>query len=229
MTFDQTATGSGLIFVVGAGDFSAPHLNFSHMDLNLVGFIPALLPVALSPGASFTLMMNSALARGPRGLLNTLAGTALGIYTHALLIGFGMTAVLVSSPAAYGLLKIVSIAWLLWLGSQLILSGCKAHNTESASAVAVTLQGAWLANVLNPKAIMFYLTVVTQFAGSDGGIAHYLLLASVHIMVMTVWLVGISYALVFSARKANSLMLKKYVNIAGGIMLIFFSLFSLFH
>lgn len=119
-----------------------------------------------------------------------------------------MTAVLVSSPAAYGLLKIVSIAWLLWLGSQLILSGCKAHNTESASAVAVTLQGAWLANVLNPKAIMFYLTVVTQFAGSDGGMAHYLLLASVHIMVMTVWLVGISYALVFSARKANSLMLK---------------------
>ncbi|CCP03605.1 Putative RhtB family transporter [Erwinia amylovora Ea644] len=27
VTFDQTATGSGLIFVVGAGDFSAPHLN----------------------------------------------------------------------------------------------------------------------------------------------------------------------------------------------------------
>ncbi|ADP12925.1 Lysine exporter protein [Erwinia sp. Ejp617] len=199
------------------------------MDLNLVGFIPALLPVALSPGASFTLVMNGALAGGPKGLLTTLAGTALGIYTHALLIGLGITAILVASPAIFGMLKLAGTVYLLWLGIQLIRSGLKTQQPEPDSALTVTLQGAWLANVLNPKAIMFYLTVVTQFAGSYGGVGHYLLLASVHIMVMTIWLVAISYALVFSARKANSLTLKKYVNIAGGIMLILFSAGSLFH
>ncbi|RNA71455.1 LysE family translocator, partial [[Curtobacterium] plantarum] len=31
------------------------------MEINLYGFMPALLPVALSPGASFTLVMNGAL------------------------------------------------------------------------------------------------------------------------------------------------------------------------
>lgn len=194
-----------------------------------MGFIPALLPVALSPGASFTLVMNGALAGGPKGLLTTLAGTALGIYTHALLIGLGITAVLVASPAVFGMLKFAGTAYLLWLGIQLIRSGLKKQQPEPDSALTVTLQGAWLANVLNPKAIMFYLMVVTQFAGSYGGVGHYLLLASVHIMVMTIWLVAISYALVFSARKANSLTLKKYVNIAGGIMLILFSAGSLFH
>nr|WP_283092969.1 LysE family transporter [Serratia rubidaea] len=96
------------------------------MDINLPGFIPALLPVALSPGASFTLAMNGALADGRQGLLRTLLGTALGIYTHALLIGLGVTAVLVASPAAFGVLSIVGSLYLLWLGISLIRSGVAA-------------------------------------------------------------------------------------------------------
>src|SRR5471030_1416353 len=155
------------------------------MDLNLLGFMPALLPVALSPGASFTLVMSGALAGGHKGLFRTLAGTALGIYTHAVLIGFA--------------------------------------NTKQS----VTLREAWIANVWNPKAIIFYLTVVSQFAGIQGGVCNYLTLASVHVVVMSVWLYAVSQTLIFSVKKTNPLMLKKYVNIAGGMLLIAFSLHSL--
>ncbi|WP_048697505.1 LysE family translocator [Erwinia piriflorinigrans] len=200
------------------------------MDLNLVGFIPALLPVALSPGASFTLVMNSALAGGLRGLLTTLAGTALGIYTHALLISFGISALVIASPVVFGLLKLAGTAYLLWLGIQLIRSGCQPQGSSlGCTAAVVTLKGAWLANVINPKAIMFYLTVVSQFAGSHGEISAYLLLASLHIIVMSIWLIAVSNTLVFSARKVDPRMLEKYVNIGGGIMLIIFSFRSLFH
>ncbi len=121
-----------------------------------MGFIPVLLPVALSPGASFTLAMNSALAGGRGGLLRTLAGTALGIYTHALLIGLGVTAILVSSPALFNVLKYAGAAYLMWLGVQLIRSGLKTSEmTLRADGPTVTLKEAWLANVLNPKAIVF--------------------------------------------------------------------------
>ncbi|WP_345828297.1 LysE family translocator [Erwinia sp. HDF1-3R] len=198
------------------------------MDINLIGFMPALLPVALSPGASFTLVMSSALAGGRRGLFRTLAGTALGIYTHALLIGLGITAVVVSSPAIFGALKIAGTAYLLWLGIMLILSGLtskpdKPDNRRSS----VTVKEAWLANVLNPKAIMFYLTVVSQFAGKQAGISNYLTLASVHVLVMSIWLIVISHILIFSARKINPLRLKRTINTAGGMLLITFSLYSL--
>lgn len=83
------------------------------MDINITGFMLVLLPVALSPGASFTLVINSALTGGRAGLWKTLAGTALGIYTHALLIGFGITAVVVSSPAIFGVLKAAGTAYLI--------------------------------------------------------------------------------------------------------------------
>lgn len=200
------------------------------MDINLPGFMPALLPVALSPGASFTLVMSGALAGGHKGLFKTLAGTALGIYTHALLIGFGITAAISSSPAIYGVLKFAGTVYLLWLGAMLIRSGwnSKPHQPQNSQA-SVTLKEAWLANVLNPKAIAFYLTVVARFAGTSGGVGNYLTLASVHVAVMSIWLIFISHVLVFSAQNVNPLTLKKYVNIAGGALLIIFSLHTLIH
>jgi hypothetical protein len=44
---------------------------------------------------------------------------------------------------------------------------------------------------------------------------------------MSVWLFSVSQTLIFSVKKTNPLMLKKYVNIAGGMLLIAFSLHSL--
>lgn len=200
------------------------------MDMNIFGFLPALLPVALSPGASFTLVMNSALTVGNKGLLRTLTGTALGIYTHAFFIGLGITAVLISSPAAFAVLKVTGTVYLLWLGAMLIRSGITVNSGGLIGAKhSVTLKEAWLANVLNPKAILFYLTVVSQFAGAKGGVCNYLILASVHIVVMSIWLFAITQTLIFSAKKTNPLMLKKYVNIVGGMMLIAFSLHSLIY
>lgn len=200
------------------------------MEINIMGFIPVLLPVALSPGASFTLAMNSALAGGRGGLLRTLAGTALGIYTHALLIGLGVTAILVSSPALFNLLKYAGAAYLMWLGVQLIRSGLTTSGmTLRSDGPTVTLKEAWLANVLNPKAIVFYLTVVSQFAGSRGDVSHYLLLATVHVLVMGAWLIALSNVLVFSAQKANPVNVKRVVNLAGGAVLIIFSVLTVVH
>lgn len=195
------------------------------MAIDFAGFLPALLPVALSPGASFTLVMNSALAGGRRGLFKTLAGTAAGIYTHALLIGLSITAAIASFPSLFGVLKVAGALYLLWLGIQLIRSGVKASAPAFASGDApVTLKAAWLANLLNPKAVIFYLTVVAPFAAHQGGILPYLLLASVHVAVMSAWLIAVSATLIFSARSLHPVRLKKWVNITGGLVLLFISL-----
>ena len=198
------------------------------MALNIFGFIPALLPVALSPGASFSLVMSSALTGGRKGLYKTLGGTALGIYTHATLIGLGITAIIASSPAVFGGLKIAGTLYLLWLGNRLIRSGLRPAKTLfSATGHSVTLKEAWIANILNPKAAIFYLTVVSQFAGKLGGLDHFLVLATVHVLVMSLWLLMVSQLLIFSISRTNPLIIKKYVNISGGILLIFVSLYNL--
>ena len=198
------------------------------MDGNYSGFLIAILPVALSPGASFTLAINSALASGMRGLFNTLCGTALGIYSHALFIGLGISSLLLASPAWFGALKIAGCIWLLWLGVQLVRSAWQpAAAAMMPSGKTISCKEAWLANVLNPKAVMFYLTVVPQFAGKAGKLSVYLTLASLHILVMALWLLTISALLIWSARRVNLQKLKRTINTLGGAVLIFFALFSL--
>ncbi|OAE03902.1 MULTISPECIES: LysE family translocator [unclassified Pantoea] len=198
------------------------------MDINLAGFLPALLPIALSPGASFTLAMNSALTAGRKGLFKTLLGTALGIYTHALLIGLGLSTALVASPALFGLLKMAGVLYLLWLGGLLFITGVRTKTFAlNATESAVTIKGAWLANVANPKAILFYLTVVSQFVGNRAGIDAFLTLATVHIAIMVIWLALFSQALVFSAQKLNPVSLKRYVNMGGGLLLMVIAVRSL--
>lgn len=199
------------------------------MDINLPGFLFVLLPIALSPGASFTLAINSALTSGRSGLFKTLIGTALGIYTHAFLIGFGITTLLTASPTLSDILKTAGTAYLFWLGIQFIRHGLSTQQPEPDSGdITGSIRNAWLANVLNPKAIVFYLTVVSQFAGRHGETSHYLVLASIHIVVMCLWLIIVSSALVFSTKSTNPATLKKYVNSGGGIVLIIFAVKSLF-
>lgn len=133
-----------------------------------------------------------------------------------LFIGLGITAVLISSPAAFAVLKVTGTVYLLWLGALLIRSGIRGSSGGSAGTMhSVTLKEACLANILNPKAILFYLTVVSQFAGTKGGVCNYFILASVHIVVMSILLFAITQTLILSA-KTNPLMLKNTSTLSAG-------------
>lgn len=198
------------------------------MNLHLLAFIIAILPVALSPGASFTLAMNNTLVAGTRGLAAIILGTALGIYTHALLIGLGISALLVRSPIIFDLLSVAGAAYLLWLGVQLLRRGRHiSQPVASYRSARMGIKDAWLANVLNPKAVMLYLTVVSQFAGRDHALLHYLLLASIHVAIMALWLVIICFTLLTSARVISIRKLSIAINIGGGLILVFFAISNL--
>ncbi|MBK0123788.1 LysE family translocator [Pantoea sp. S61] len=198
------------------------------MNLHVLAFIIAILPVALSPGASFTLAINNTLVAGSRGLAAIILGTALGIYTHALLIGLGISALLVRSPIIFNLLSVAGAAYVLWLGIQLLRRGHHiSQPVASYRSARMGIKDAWLANVLNPKAVMLYLTVVSQFAGRDHALLHYLLLASIHVAIMALWLVIICFTLLTSARVINIRKLSIAINIGGGLILVFFAISNL--
>lgn len=198
------------------------------MQIDYSGFIVAILPIALSPGAGFTLAVNSALAEGWRGVATIILGTALGIYCHALLVGLGVSSMLMAFPSLFHILQIAGTVYLLWLGSQLIFSGLRAcQQAVSPVPQPVTLSQALLANLLNPKAVLLYLTVVSRFTGQSGNLRDFMLLASVHIVIMAGWLSGASQLLMTSTRTISTVTLRKYINTLGGIVLLAIALSGL--
>jgi len=193
--------------------------------MNLLGFALAILPVALSPGASFTLAMNNAVQQGMRGTGRIILGTLLGIYTHALLAGLGITRLIAAYPALMNTIKIIGTAYLIYLAIRLIRSGLNAQDLAFTSGNRSTgIKEAYLANVLNIKAIMLYLTVVPAFAGSGATPWSYLVLASIHVAIMALWLIFAGQMLIRSAAKISTRKLKKAIDIGGGTLLLIFTI-----
>ncbi|MGC2869485.1 LysE family translocator [Proteus vulgaris] len=188
--------------------------------MDILGFIITLLPIIISPGASFTIALDNTLTYGIKGLLITIIGTALGIITHGLLVGLGITKLLVSSPSTFMVLTILGNLYLIYLGISLIRSGLKASKNTTIIHQKVSIKTAYIANVLNPKAIMLYLVVVSSYAGATPTLGNYLALSSIHIFMMSIWLIACCSFILLSSQKINIVTMKKVINISGGALLL---------
>lgn len=193
------------------------------MDIH--GFVIAILPIALSPGASFTLALSNVAINGIKGAFKVVIGTGLGIILHGLLVGLGISNVLSKSQFVMSSLQVIGIAFLLWLGLKLVTSGMKLlHNKTVLAASNVSIKQAFLLNVFNTKAIILYLTVVPIFAGS--GLSSYLLLSIIHVTIMTVWILIFSLVFCFAKERLKVNIIGAMINIVGGLCLLYMSCHS---
>lgn len=202
--------------------------------MDVVGFLLTVTPITLSPGASFTLAMNNAINLGSRGVMRVIAGTALGIYTHALLAGLGIAALLTRYPSLMRALTLLGTGYLVYIALRLILSARRAEGVSSVRGPTIGIRVAYIANVLNIKAVLLYVTVVPLFAGVAVGppsfaqsLNNYLLLGTLHIALHTVWLLFASQLLMRSAGAFNPQRLKRAINFGGGVLLLGLTLWPL--
>ncbi|RBP79547.1 LysE family translocator [Marinomonas rhizomae] len=193
--------------------------------MDIQGFVIAILPIALSPGASFTLALSNVAINGMKGAFKVLIGTGLGIILHGLLVGLGISNVLNKSQVVMNSLQIIGIAFLLWLGLKLVTSGMKLlHHKMEFTASDVSVKQAFLLNIFNAKAIVLYLTVVPIFAGSS--LSSYLLLATTHVIIMALWILIFSLMFCFAKEKLKVNIISAIINIVGGGCLLTMSCHS---
>jgi len=165
----------------------------------LFAFALAIVPIVVTPGASFTLMAAHALGSERGAVRRVAAGTALGILSHAVLAAVGLSAVVMQSAQLYRLVQLAGALYLIGLGIAAILQNRSTPATSlepAAPARRLRLRTAYLANLLNPKAAAVYLTLVPQFLGPDSfTVANVLALACVHAALTAGWLAAGAAAL----------------------------------
>lgn len=133
-------------------------------------FFAASWAISASPGAGAVAAMSAGLSHGfRRGYVMTY-GLVLGIWTQLLVVGVGLGAVIAASGTAFGIVKWVGVAYLIWLGIKQFCAPVTAASPEQpaspdlapASARELFLRG-WMVNSFNPKGTVFLLAVVPQF------------------------------------------------------------------
>ncbi|QUJ66197.1 LysE family translocator [Photobacterium sp. GJ3] len=192
--------------------------------IDLQGFVFAMIPIALSPGASFTLAISNASASGARGAFKVIVGTGLGILVHGSLVGAGFSSFIVKNVILLNTLKLVGIIFLFYIGVRLLILGLEFRNGSFNELKETSIKEAFLLNIFNAKALLFYVTVVPIFAGIE--FSTYLYLSVLHVLVMSVWTAICSYIFFLAKERGDFSKVSMVVNIIAGMCLVYFSYVS---
>ncbi|WP_292042607.1 LysE family translocator [Massilia sp. UBA6681] len=139
------------------------------------GFLTAAILITLSPGPDNMMVLGAGIAKGrARGIAFGL-GCALGCLNHTLLAVIGVSALIAASPIAFTALKIAGGLYLIWMGIGALRSRGAAQITGGVpdeSARQLFFKGL-LANAINPKVVLFFLSFLPQFVVASRGDANW--------------------------------------------------------
>jgi len=136
-----------------------------------VTFFAASWAISISPGPGAVAAMSAGLNFGFRRGYFTVFGLVLGIWTQLLLVGAGLGALVAASATAFGVVKWVGVAYLVYLG----IAQWRAPTTPLCARIDENVQATrrfmvlrgWMINAVNPKGTVFMLAVVPQFLVLD--------------------------------------------------------------
>ena len=169
-------------------------------------FVVSGLLLNVTPGPDTAYIIGRSIQLGWRGGAAAAIGISCGCLIHVFGAAIGLSALLMTSSAAFAVVKLAGAAYLLFSGVQMLLSRPRPMADMTAPGEAVTLrrvfwQGA-LTNVLNPKVALFFLAFLPQFVAAES--VHktlaFLALGLIFITSGTLWCFGLA---AFAARAAG--------------------------
>lgn len=136
----------------------------------ILQFAIATFIIAITPGPDMTLFVGRALSEGRTAGLACMFGAMTGCVIHTTMVALGLSALIVASPQAFLLLKIVGAGYLVWLAWQAVTKG-SAFSPDTRTRKARSPWRNWATgvgiNLLNPKIILFFMTFLPQFVSVD--------------------------------------------------------------
>src|SRR5262249_29329773 len=154
----------------------------------LVAFTAASLVLIFTPGADMALFLGETLRGGRKRGFAAMLGVATGLLVHTMLAALGLSALLATSDAAFTVIKIAGVAYLLWLAVDALRHGA-ALALEAEAGDRRPLNRTYLrglvVNLFNPKIVLFFLTFLPQFvSATDAEASAKLLLLGVYLCVV---------------------------------------------
>jgi threonine/homoserine/homoserine lactone efflux protein len=191
----------------------------------LIGFVLVAAAIVVVPGPAVLLTLARSLSGGRSAGIATALGIAVGDVIHTLAAAIGLSALLMASALAFEVVKYAGAAYLIYLGIKAFRDGPRRGRAAPAHEMrpAAAFRQAILAEVLNPKTALFFLSFLPQFVRPEAGSAWLQLI----VLGLVFLLLGVAVTLfvaVFAGRAGRWLLQSERARrwqgrIAGGIYL----------
>ncbi|MDO8902363.1 MAG: LysE family translocator [Phenylobacterium sp.] len=158
-------------------------------EFRWASFLLAAVLIELTPGPNMGYLALVSARRGWGAGLLTVLGVTLGLGAHMLAAAAGLSQLAVAQPVLYqglrwgGVLYLLWLAWDGWRGR-----GASAEIEDLSAGDWRDVRRGFLTNLLNPKALIFYVAVLPSFAPpqAQNPLQAFLLLGVMHLSVSVV-------------------------------------------
>lgn len=154
-----------------------------------LSLLTACVVISFTPGAGAVNTMTNSMNEGWRRSIWGVIGQQLALVVHVVIVAAGLGLLVARSPLLFEVIRYLGAAYLVYLGLRLILSKPVAAAADDDApraregAVSMVRRGFWV-NLLNPKAIVFFVAFVPQFINlSSPPLPQYLILIVTTIIV----------------------------------------------
>lgn len=172
--------------------------HFYMLTVLLPAYIVFLLALA-SPGPDFVMIVRNSIKAGYRAGIFTALGISLAMTVHFTYVNIGLGAIIAHSIVAFTIIKYCAAAYLIYIGYKALRSQPYAITKDSdvqdvMSDRAAFTQG-FIANVLNPKAAIFFLSLFTMVLNPDLSAVVIIGFSMALMVTAFLWFTAVSYFL----------------------------------
>lgn len=188
----------------------------------LISFGLASAALVVMPGPATLYIVTRSLDQGKQAGLASVLGISVGAMVHFGAAGLGLSAVLMTSSAAFSAVKYAGALYLIYLGVQKLRSHETLVISETVVKVPlfVVFRQAVVVNVLNPKAAIFSLAFLPQFLDPAQGSIWQQLIPLCLVFLSVGLLSDSTYSLIAGQLRQwirqNPLFLRRQKYVAGG-------------
>ncbi len=170
-------------------------------DAQFWTFLVAITLLTISPGVDTLLVLRNTSRGGWKDGVVSSLGICSGLFVHAAISAVGISMILLQSAWAFSALKMLGALYLIWLGVQSLRS-IRRLPVEAVQVKAKqfeiwrSIREGLLSNVLNPKAVIFYMAFLPQFIDpTQSALFQSMALAGIHFTIGMIWLCLLTFIL----------------------------------
>ena len=186
----------------------------------IAAFLAVSALVIVTPGQDTALTVRNTLLGGRAAGVLTALGVAAGQATWTIATGIGVGAVLVASQPAFLALRIAGGAYLVVLGVQALWSAVRPKPVPLERPVRPrgrAFRQGLLSNLGNPKMLVFFTSLLPQFAHTAPGL---IALGLVFCSLTAAWLCGYAFAVARAGEALRGGRLRRALDALTGCVLV---------
>ncbi|WP_285162856.1 LysE family transporter [Shewanella goraebulensis] len=176
------------------------------MDFTLLSTLAVIHCLALiSPGPDFAIIVKTSTQQSRQTALMCAAGISASILIHSLLSLLGISIMIKQSELAYFTVQIIGVSYLAWMGFGALASAVKSFQNKSEPSEVLQTRSAkanisfdaitpakgfkigLYTNLLNPKALIFFITIFTVLVTPEVTASTKIASASLLFILSLIW------------------------------------------